>query len=278
MRKPAKWNRARPTRLRDGLSGLALAAGAANVIMQLSRLPVGYGVVESKVDSGNLFKHPVKRTRTTLAFLMIAIDGTPAERQEVRRQINKSHVAVRSSDTSPVEYNAFDPDLQLWVASCIYRGVEDTHRMLYGEPDPSTLDTLYQEGKRFGTTLQVTDEMWPADRVAFEEYWTKSLELVEIDDTTREHLLAVATFKWLPWPVGLVLGRFGEFITTGFLPEPFREQMRLPWNANRQRRFDRLMGTLAAINRGLPRPLREFPLNLVLWDTRRRLRTGKPVI
>lgn len=278
MRETASWNRARPVKLRDGLSGLALAAGAANVIMQLSQLPVGYGVAESKVDSGNLFKHPVKRTRTTLAFLMIAIDGSPAERLELRRQINKSHAAVRSSESSPVEYNAFDTDLQLWVASCIYRGVEDTYRILHGEPEPSTLDSLYQEGKRFGTTLQVTDEMWPADRIAFEEYWNKSLERVEIDDTTRALLLDVARLKWLPRPVSVLLGRFGEFLTTGFLPEPFREQMRLPWSARRQRRFDRLMRVLATINRGLPRPLREFPLNLVLWDTRRRLRAGKSVI
>ena len=32
----------------------SFAAGAANVIMQLASPEVGYGVVESKVDSGNL--------------------------------------------------------------------------------------------------------------------------------------------------------------------------------------------------------------------------------
>src|SRR6476660_6999398 len=45
----------------DAMDFWAFAAGAANVIMQLSWPEVGHGVVESKVDSGNLLKHPWKR-------------------------------------------------------------------------------------------------------------------------------------------------------------------------------------------------------------------------
>ena len=56
----------------------AFAAGAANVIMQLSWPQVGYGVVESKVDSGDLLKHPWKRARTTFQYLAVAILGTAA--------------------------------------------------------------------------------------------------------------------------------------------------------------------------------------------------------
>ena len=48
------------------MSGLGLLAAGANVIMQLARPAVGYGVYESKVETGRLDRHPVKRTRTTL--------------------------------------------------------------------------------------------------------------------------------------------------------------------------------------------------------------------
>ena len=64
--------------MRSLMSGMALAAAAANVVMQLSRLPVGHGVVESTVESGRLDKHPIKRTRTTLSYLMIALGGFAA--------------------------------------------------------------------------------------------------------------------------------------------------------------------------------------------------------
>ena len=56
------------------------AYGAANGVMQLAKPGVGYGVVmESKVDSGNLHKHPnTERGRTTLTYIAVAIAGSCA--------------------------------------------------------------------------------------------------------------------------------------------------------------------------------------------------------
>jgi len=44
-----------------GMLGVGLLAGAANVIMQLARPGVGYGVLESRVESGRIDRHPIKR-------------------------------------------------------------------------------------------------------------------------------------------------------------------------------------------------------------------------
>src|SRR6266540_4322439 len=95
-----------PPAVRDSVTGFAVAAGAANVIMQLSRLPIAYGVVESKVDSGRVDKHPIKRLRTTLSYIMVALFATENERATMRKEVNRSHRYVRSSETSPVTYNA----------------------------------------------------------------------------------------------------------------------------------------------------------------------------
>jgi uncharacterized protein (DUF2236 family) len=54
--------------------------------------------------------------------------------------------------------------------------------------------------------------------------------------------------------------------------------MRLPWDAARQRRFDRLMALLRTVNRLLPRFIRQFPFNILLWDVDRRIRTGRPLV
>src|SRR6202166_5010589 len=104
------------------LSGLALAPAGANVIMQLSRLPIGHAVVESKVESGALRTHPIKRTRTTLAFILVALSGTDHERAVIRREVNAQHRLVRSDHDGAVAYDALDPDLQLWVAACMISG------------------------------------------------------------------------------------------------------------------------------------------------------------
>ena len=76
-RRTARWSD-EPVTVADAMDFWSFAAGAANVIMQLSSPGVGYGVVESKVDSGNLLKHPWKRARTTFQYLAVAILGTEA--------------------------------------------------------------------------------------------------------------------------------------------------------------------------------------------------------
>ena len=112
--------------VRDVIDGVALLASTANVVMQLARPAVGYGVVESTVESGQVMRHPFRRIRKTIAYLSVAFMGTSEERQICRREVNRSHVGVRSTAGSPVSYSAFDPRLQMWVAACLYRGVIDT--------------------------------------------------------------------------------------------------------------------------------------------------------
>ncbi|MEU6133175.1 oxygenase MpaB family protein [Saccharopolyspora sp. NPDC047091] len=258
--------------------GAGLLAGGANVIMQLARPGVGYGVVESKVDSGNIFKHPVKRTRTTLTYLAVATMGTDEERALFRRATNRSHARVRSTESSPVSYNAFDKNLQLWVAACLYRGIEDVYRIFVGDLTDAEIDELYRRSATLGTTLQVTDDMWPADRAAFEEYWNTALDQVHVDDTVRPYLRRIAELDFMPRYVSAPLGRFNRFITTGFLPQRFRDEMRLPWTDRDQRRFDRLTRAMGVVIRRLPTVLRKFPFNYYLWDVRRRIKAGTPLV
>ena len=66
----------RPTRVVDLLNPAAALLPAANVIMQLASPGVGYGVLESPVDSGNVYEHPFKRARTTGTYLAAATMGT----------------------------------------------------------------------------------------------------------------------------------------------------------------------------------------------------------
>lgn len=275
-----------PQEIQDLLGGFALAAGGANVIMQLSRLPVGHGVAGSKVDSGRVDKHPLKRLRTTNAYLAVALLGTVQERRAMRREVNRAHARVRSGPSDPVAYNAFDPELQLWVAACLYKGTEDAYRALFGH-DIATdrVEAVYQYSQRLGTTLQVKPEMWPADRAAFEEYWQAGLQQVRMDDVTRAYLQNIANGAFLVAP----LGRFGRPLlpllrrmvrpaALGFLPAEIRAELGLPWSERAQRAFEARMRAYAAVTRRLPGPLRRFPLNVYLLDTRRRIRRGRPIV
>ena len=267
-----------PREVTEAMSGLALAAAGANVIMQLAILPVGHGVAKSTVESGRVDKHPIKRARTTLSYLMVALLGTEEECEAMRSEVNRQHRQVRSGPDDPVAYNAFDRDLQLWVVACLYRGIEDVHRILHGELEGETQRIIYEHAARLGTTLQVRPEQWPADREAFQEYWDGMVDQIEMDDLTRRYLLGVADASFFGPPVTWLATPVNRFVTAGFLPPEFREELGLDWSDDQQRWFDRIMGVAATVNRFTPRPLREFPLNVYLWDTRRRIRSGRPIV
>jgi uncharacterized protein (DUF2236 family) len=264
--------------LRKLVIGAGLLAGPANVIMQLARPGVGHGVVESTVDSGKVTLHPIKRARTTLSYLAVATLGTEEERAAFRRGVNRSHAQVRSTESSPVPYSAFDVDLQLWVAACLYVGFQDVYRIFGAPVDDVTWERIYRESAVLGTTLQVPPDRWPADLASFQRYWNDAMDQVSIDDTVRAYLTDLIMLRHLPPPVRLALGRLSRFVTTGFLSGRFRDEMRLPWDERRQRRFDRLMSLVAVAVRLSPPVLREFPFNAYLVDLRWRIRTGRQLV
>ena len=262
--------------------GVALLAGPANVIMQLARPGVGYGVMESRVESGRVDRHPIKRARTTFTYLAVATRGSDAQKKAYRRAVNKSHAQVYSTPDSPVEYTAFDKGLQLWVAACLYKGAVDIYRIFVGEMDEETADRHYRDGMALGTTLQVPAEMWPADRAAFDRYWQESLEQVHIDDAVRQYLYPIAVSRLrglqLPGPLQRANERLALLITTGFLPQRFRDEMHLEWNPAKQRQFDRLMAAIRFANNLSPRFVRAFPFNVLLHELDWRIRTGRPLV
>jgi uncharacterized protein (DUF2236 family) len=154
----------------DAMDFWSFAAGAANVVMQLSWPQVGHGVVESKVDSGNLLKHPWKRARTTFQYLAVAILSTSEDRAAFRAAVDGAHRHVKSTADSPLRYNAFDRDLQMWVAACLFVGLEDTYQLLRGEMTAEQSQAFYRSAWTLGTTLQVTEDQWPPTRAEFDVF------------------------------------------------------------------------------------------------------------
>jgi len=262
---------------RDALPGSAFLA-SANVIMQLSRLPVGHGVAKSEVDSGRLDKRPLKRLRTTISYLVIALVGDDHEQAVMRREVNKAHRQVRSKPGDDVAYNAFDAELQLWVAACLYRGFEQYLRDFRGLRDEQVWDAFYAHSERLGTTLQVPEGAWPADREAFEAYWDAGLAHITMDDVSRGFLQDLASLRFLPRPFPQLFGPLHRFLTLGFLPEPFRRELGLPWGPRHQRAFDRVERVIVTVDRLLPRRVRQLPGRLYERDVRRRIRQGRDIV
>lgn len=269
-----EWDRRFP----GVMDGIALLGGPANVILQLALLPVGRGVAESKVESGSILTRPLKRARTTFTYLSVAMLGTSEEKLAYRKAVNAAHAQVRSSDQSEVKYNAFDPELQMWVAACLFYGYADSFRKFRGESARQNLREFYTMASPLGTTLQVRPGMWPADLDAYEAYWQNGLKKLSVDEKTREFLMKIVDLSFIGPTLSRAIAPFPRFVTTGFLPQEVRDVMGLEWSDVQERKFQRFLAVVSMINRRLPRIVRQFPFNIVMWDFRRRFRNNQSLI
>ena len=276
-RRTPRWDD-EPATAADALDLWSFGAAAANVVMQLAAPPVGHGVLESTVESGQLMRHPWKRARTTLSYISVALLGSDADRVSYRAAVDTAHRPVHSGPDSPVQYNAFDPDLQLWVAAAIFVGLEDCYQLLRGELSAEAAEVFYRSAFPLGTTLQVREEQWPPTRADFDRYWDQACASIQIDEPVRDYLQDLIALRMLPWVLRPGWAQLLRFLTTGFLAPVFRDALGLAWSARRQWCFERLFLLVALGNRFLPKFIRQAPGYLLLFDVKLRLRRGAPLI
>ncbi len=262
----------------DALDFWSFAGAAANVAMQMMNPGVGHGVVESTVDTGALMKRPWKRARTTTQYLAVALLGTPHEIDSFREAVNSVHRHVKSKPGAAVKYNAFNRDLQLWVAACLFVGFEDSYQLLNGALPANHAESFYQSAAVLATSLQVPRDMWPATRVDFDEYWIRACAELSLDETVHAYVDDLLHLRMINLPMRLVFGRLLQFLTAGYLAPYFREQMGVRWSAADQRRFDNLFAFVGFVNRFIPRFLRFSGSHALMMDLRHRIHAGKPIL
>ncbi|WP_280316902.1 oxygenase MpaB family protein [Nocardia wallacei] len=268
----------RPPRLQDALDFWQFSGAAANVAMQMARPGVGHGVADSKVESGALMVHPWKRLRTTASYLAVAILGSDAEKKAFREAVDVAHRQVHSEPGAAVKYNAFDRDLQLWVAACLYVGFEDSYQLLHGKMSPAQAEDFYRTSATLGTTLQVREDMWPPTRAAFDDYWNAACAQIVIDDKVHAYIDDLLHLRMIHWYLRILFGGLLRFLTAGYLPPYFREQMGIEWSAADQRRFEHLFLFVGFVNRFIPKFIRFFGTKTMMRDVRRRLRRQRALI
>ena len=265
--------------LEEGLGrGMMLLPAGANVVMQLARRPVGRGVALSPESKGSLMRHPLRRTRTTLTYIAVALWGSDDQRSRLRQAVDAQHRHVRSSPGDEVAYDAVDPALQLWVAACMFVGARQGYETLYGELGRAEGEALLARCARFATTLQVPLEEWPQELAAFEEYWRGALARVTFDDVTRQYLRGVVELRFWPAAVARPLAPWHRVVVGGYLEPVFRDGLGLTWSEADQRRFERIKALARWWNRWAPRLLSRFPWNLLRHDIARRESRGRELL
>ena len=243
-------------RLADiGAEGVLLAGAGRAVLLQIANPAIGHAVAEHS----NFAERPLDRLRTPMSYVYAVIYGSPEQLAAMRRSVNRAHAAVRrQADADSKGYNAFDAESQLWVVATLYDTAVTVYEQIHGALDDDSADVIYREYAKIGTALQLPEEMWPADRSAFSEYWNRSLANMKVDDVAvrvaRDLLYPSAVPVWLRLTMPLA-----RLLTAGLLPDSLREDFKLPWDEGRRRRFEQTMRLLAVVNPLLPQRVRRWP-------------------
>ncbi|MBT2530971.1 DUF2236 domain-containing protein [Arthrobacter sp. ISL-48] len=240
-------------------SVLLVGAGRA-ILMQIANPAVGHGVAEHS----SFAEHPLDRLRATMTYVYAVVYGTEDQLAAARRRVNRAHARVRrEADSHSQGYSAFDAQSQLWVVATLYDTVVTVYEKIYGDLDEETADRVYRDYARIGTSLQLPEELWPADREAFGAYWSECLQMLGTDAVTLR--LAHDLLHPPGGPLWLrIIMPPARFITAGLLPDQLREGFGLPWSARHRRRFDRTMRTFGMVYRPLPQRIRHWFKNYYL--------------
>ena len=185
-----------------------------------------------------------------------------------------THIKGKLPDGSP--YSALNPDTYYWAhATFVEHMVTATdtfiRRLSEDEKDQIIAESLTWYD-RYGVSSKGITGGIPTTWAEFEHYWEHALDERLVRHRTAAYGVGYATKGWprprqIPASVWAVVKRpintFSSFITIGGLPPRARDILGLPWDADRERRYQRFASGVRALNpliRRLPAKLRMSPI------------------
>lgn len=226
--------------------GALVLGGLRAILLQLADPVVAAAVAEHS----DFARDPMKRLRNTLAFVYAIALGTPEQARAAARRVNGAHTGIPGS---------VDPARQLWVAATLYETSITVHERLFGPIDDALADEVYRRNAAIGTALQVTDDLWPADRAAFDDYWRAKLSTIEVTDAARRVARELFAARAAAWWVRLAMPIVRD-LTVGLLPREVRAAYRLRLRPRRYRAALRIARFAVRVT---PRVIREWPSRAV---------------
>lgn len=247
--------------------GALIAAGGAASLLQTAHPKVAQGVYDHSYTADD----PLRRLRNTMGWLYAVQFGTREEAETFSALVTRGHKAVTGPD-----YEANDPELQVWVASTLFAVAAQFYQLLFRRTfDDAELEEFYGQSKVYATILGCPEERLPATYREFREYYADMVQSLKITDASRAIAVQVLNPKLPGGPLnapGLMAIRL---LTAGLMPAPIREQYGWKWSAGRERRFRLLVGALAVVYPRLPLRVRTLPREYYLFTTRRMLAKTK---
>jgi uncharacterized protein (DUF2236 family) len=242
--------------------GVLLVGGGTALILQLAHPLVAAGVSQHS----NYREDPWGRLYRTLDLTTKIVFGSTVTAEEASARIRHTHGRVRGKSSEEggefpagTPYDARTHELVMWVhATLIHTSLLVYQRYV----KPLTIGeqrAYYEEQKLLGEQFGVPVEHQPASYAEFNDYFADMLasDRIAVTDALVDVVDAVL-HPDLPF-VARPITEAMNLATVGLLPPSLRDELGLPWGANRQRLFEASRILLSAALPVLPKLVREFP-------------------
>jgi uncharacterized protein (DUF2236 family) len=204
-----------------------LFGGARALLMQAAH-PL---VIAGARKTGFYVRDPWKRLQRTLALNSALTFGTRTEAREAADRINAVHRTVHGIDeVTGLPYDAFDPDLLLWVHACLVDSALLFEQLTVGRLDTAGRDRFHREQMLAAEVLGLDRARIPPTASELRTYvgGVVASGALRVTDAARD---VAALFRDPPkeaeWRPVLHAVSWWAF---GTLPPPLREQYGVRWN------------------------------------------------
>ncbi|WP_344263723.1 oxygenase MpaB family protein [Actinomadura napierensis] len=243
--------------------GALIAAGGAASLLQTAHPKVAQGVYDHSYTA----EDPLRRLRNTMGWLYAVQFGTREEAETFSALVTRGHAQVTGPD-----YEANDPELQVWVAATLFAVAAQFYQLLFRRTfTEDELAEFYGQTKVYATILGCPEDRLPATYRDFRAYYAGMLNTLKISDASRAIADQVLNPRLPGGPMNAPGLAAVRLITAGLMPAPIREQYGWKWNRARRLRFRLLMGTLSLVYPRLPVRVRTLPREYYLHSTRKML-------
>ncbi|MDP9343755.1 MAG: DUF2236 domain-containing protein [Actinomycetota bacterium] len=226
-----------------------LFGGARALLMQAAH-PL---VIAGARKTGFYVRDPWKRLQRTLALNSALTFGTREEAQSAADRINAVHRTVRGIDeVTGLPYDAFDPDLLLWVHACLVDSALLFEELTVGRLNTAGRDRFHREQMLAAEMLGLSRDRIPPTAAGLRAYVGEVVAsgVLKVTDAARD---VAGLFhdppreaEWRPVLHAVSWWAFGT------LPPPVREQYGVGWSAGKEAALRASLRALRAFRPAIP--------------------------
>jgi uncharacterized protein (DUF2236 family) len=246
---------------------MALLGPRAAVLQNM--LPaLGRGVEEHSV----WFDETLARLQRSIPPIFNTVYG--ADGRAAGHEVRDFHKPIkgRLPDGSP--YSALNPDTYYWAHACFVEHLITATDTFIRRLDEEEKEQIFRESITWFERYGVSSRGTPQTYAEFVDYFEQALEERLVAHRTASYGVGYATKgwprpQWVPGPVWWLVRRpvnaVSSSLTIGGMPPRGREILGLPWNATRERRYQRFAAMSRAVDglyQRLPGRYRMHPIPL----------------